>query len=115
MEGLKKYIHFDVIDIFDNTIPYHALLGIDWVMENLAVINLKKRTMTFENCEVRVISLLDPLEGKQYVEPIKEKFVGGWDNIYNVYEGYINPTSDGELKWRSIISTYSNSNEALEN
>ena len=53
--------------------------------------------MTFENHDTRVISPLDPLEGHQYFEPIKDKVMGGWDNTYNVSKDYINPTADGEL------------------
>ena len=48
---------------------------------------------------MRVIAPLDPLEGKRYVEPIKDEFMGGWDNSYNVSEDYMNPTIDGELGW----------------
>ena len=71
--------------------------------------------MTFKNCDTRVIPPLDPLEEQQYVETIKEKFMGGWDNSYNVYEDYINPTIDGELGWRSISSTSSYFDEPLKN
>ena len=64
MEGLKTYAEFDVIEIVNDTIPYLTLLGISWEMENLTVINFKKRIMTFDNHDVRVIAPLDPLEGK---------------------------------------------------
>ena len=93
------YTHFDVIDIVNNTNPYHALLGIGWAMENLTIISFKKMIMTFENCDTRLIAPLDPLEGQRYVEPIKDEVMGGWDNAYNVSEDYINPTVDGELGW----------------
>ena len=69
--------------------------------------------MTFENRDTRVICPLDPLEGQQYVEKIKDEVVGGCDNAYNVSKGYINPTANGELGWKSIKSTYSYYDEAL--
>ena len=84
---------------------YIALLGIGWEMENLMVINFKKRTMTVENQNTRVIAPLNPLEGQQYVEPIKDEVMGGWENSYNVSEDYINSTANGELGWQRISST----------
>ena len=64
VEGLKTYVDFDVIEIVNNTSPYTALLGINWEMENLVIINFKKRMMTFENHDARVLAPLDPLEGR---------------------------------------------------
>ena len=84
-------------------------------MENLAVIIFKKRTMTFENCDTRVITPLDPREGKRYAKPIKDEVMGGWDNSYNIYKDYIKPTADVELGWRSISSAYSDYDDVLEN
>ena len=49
VEGLKTYVHFDVIEIVNKIKSYLALLGIGWENENLVVINFKKRVMTFEN------------------------------------------------------------------
>ena len=49
-----------------------ALLGIGCENENLAVINFKKRVMTFENHDILVITPLDPREGR------------GWDHAYNI-------------------------------
>ena len=62
VEGPKTYANFDVIEIVDDTNPYPTLLGIGWAMENLMVINFKKRIMTFENHDIRVVSPLDPIE-----------------------------------------------------
>ena len=64
VEGLKTYAFLYVIEIVKNTNPYPSLLGVDSKMENLAVINFKKITMMFWNHDTRVISPLDPLEGK---------------------------------------------------
>ena len=52
----------------------------------MEVINFKKRVMTFENRDMRIISPLDLIEGKRYVEPMKEEVVGGWDHTYNIFE-----------------------------
>ena len=58
------YVDFNIIEIFNGTSPYPTLLGIGWEMIYLAVINLKKRTMTFENHDTRLITPLDPREGQ---------------------------------------------------
>ena len=79
----------------DESSSYPALLGICWEKDNLAVIKFKNRVMTIENCNVWIIAPLDPNEGQIYVEPVKDEVVGGWDNYYNIYEYYINPTRDG--------------------
>ena len=52
--GVKTYTDFEVIDIMGDKDPYPALLGIDWVFENYAIIDLKKELMIFEDGEVRV-------------------------------------------------------------
>jgi len=46
---------FEVIDIIDDSNPYSALLGIDWAIDVNEVINLKKRTMSFERKLLRVV------------------------------------------------------------
>ena len=40
---------FEVIEIIGDSRPYTALLGIDWEIDNMAVIDLKKRQMSFED------------------------------------------------------------------
>ena len=55
--------------------------------------------MTFENRDIRFIAPLDPSEGRRYVKPVKEEFVGGWDHAYNILEDYVHPTINGELGW----------------
>ena len=73
----------------------------------------------FEDDEMRVVAPLDPLEGQRYVEPVFNEGQGDHlDNIYNVTaleEDYINPTTDGNLRWRCASSCSSDSREALEN
>ena len=109
VEGLKTYVDFDVIEIVYDSSSYLALLGIVWANENLVVINFKKRVMNFENRDMRVIA-----QGQIYVEPVKDEVVGGWDNSYNIFEDYINPTTYRELGWRSTSSASSDSDDALE-
>ena len=70
VEGLCTYADFEVINIVDDTNPYPALLGIDWAIDNQTIINFKKRILSFEDEEMRVVSPIDPFEGKRYVEPI---------------------------------------------
>ena len=47
-EGVRTLADFEVIEIIDDSKPYPALLDIDWAFENQAIINLKKKTMSFE-------------------------------------------------------------------
>jgi hypothetical protein len=54
----------------DDSDPYSTLLGIDWSFENNAVLNLKKRQMSFEIYTLCVITPLDPNEGDKYNEII---------------------------------------------
>ena len=55
IEGFCSFVDFEVINIVDDTNPYPALLGIDWEMENQTIINFKRRTLSFEDDEMRVI------------------------------------------------------------
>ena len=113
------YADFEVIDIFDDTILYPALLGIEWVINNQMIINFKKIILTFEDSEVRVVSPIDSLEGQRYVNPVNSEVKGDYlDHIYNITfarDDYVNPTTDGKLSWQSISSCTSYSGKALEN
>ena len=40
---------FEVIEIIGDSRLYPALLGIDWAIDNMAIIDLKKRQITFED------------------------------------------------------------------
>ena len=57
---------FEVIEIIDDSNPFPALLRINWAFDNLAVINLKKKQMTFEGHNIRIIVPLDPSKAPQY-------------------------------------------------
>jgi hypothetical protein len=43
IDGVRTFANFEVIEIVDDSCPYHALLGIDWDFNNSMVIDLKKR------------------------------------------------------------------------
>ena len=49
IDGVRSFVDFEVIEIIGDSKPYPALLGIDWVIGNMAVIDLKRRQMTFED------------------------------------------------------------------
>ena len=115
VEGMNTYIDFDVFEVVDGGGSYLALLGIGWANDSMAVINIKKRMMTFENQDMRVIAPTNPNEGCRYVKPVKDEVVKGWDHAYNISENYIHPTVDRELGWRNGSSVSSDSNDAPEN
>ena len=49
IDGVRNFADFEVIEIIGDRRPYPDLLGIDWAIDNMAVIDLKKRQMTFED------------------------------------------------------------------
>ena len=81
---MKNYVDFDVIEVVDGGGSCPMLLGIGWGNDNWAMINFKKRVMTFENRNIRFIVSMDPTKGKIYVEPVREEYVRGWDHAYNI-------------------------------
>jgi hypothetical protein len=68
LDGVHTKEDFEVIEIVDGTKPYPTSLGLYWVFDNEAIINLKTRKMTFESGEYRVITPLDPSEEEMFVE-----------------------------------------------
>jgi hypothetical protein len=119
IDGVRTFVDFEVIEIVDDSCPYPALLGIDWAFNNSTIVDLKKRRMMFEGDGLRVIAPLDPDEGPRYTEPIREEDRAyELENIYKLtarQQDYINPTTDGNLSWRSDNACSSDSEEALEN
>ena len=117
IDRVRTFVDFEVIEIVDEICPYPALLGIDLAFDNLIVINLKKRRMSFEGDVMRVIAPLVPDEGRRYIEPIKEEeYACDPKNIYHVstsQDDYINSTANGTLSWRSESDFSSDSEEAL--
>ena len=66
LDGVRSLANFEVIEIIDDSMSYPALLGIDWAFENQAIINLKKKTMSFEGNGIQVIGPLDLALGPRY-------------------------------------------------
>ena len=66
MDGVWSLADFEVIEIIDDSNPFPTLLGIDWAFDNLVVIKLRKKQMTFEGHNIRVIAPLDPSKGPRY-------------------------------------------------
>jgi hypothetical protein len=101
LDGVHTKEDFEVIEIVDDTTPYPSLLGLDWSFDNHAIINLKTRKITFESCEYRVITPLDPSEGERFVESTcldLEEI----DQLYRKTvhgEDYVNLTTYGVLSW----------------
>ena len=119
IEGLCTFVDFEVINIVDNTNPYPTLLGIYWAIDNHTIINFKKRILSFEDDEMRVVSPIDPLEGQRYVEPVYDEGQDDYLNhIYHVTaleEYYVNSIVNGNMSWKSASSCTFVSGEALEN
>ena len=70
IDGVRTFADFEVIEIIGDSRPYPSLLGIDWAISNMAIVDLKRRQMTFEDAQIQVITPLDPLQGPRYIEPI---------------------------------------------
>lgn len=60
-----------MIEIVDDSNPYPTLLGIEWALSNNAIINLKKRQMSFNDGKNRITAPIDPGEGHRYAEHVK--------------------------------------------
>ena len=58
---------------------------------------------------------MDPQEGHQYIEPVRDEASRIWDHTYNISKDYIHATVDGELGWHNDSSSSSDSDDALEN
>ena len=110
---MKTHADFDVIEVLEDGGSYPTLLGIGWANDSMAVINFKKQVMTFENKDVRVIAPMDPQEGRQYIEPMKDEVGRSWDHAYNISKDDIHPTIDVDLGWCSTSSASSDSDDAL--
>ena len=77
--------NYEVIEIINESNPYAVLLGIDWAIDMNGVINLKKRTMSFERKSMRVVVPLDPTEGMWYAEPVHD-YEGSHDELDQIYK-----------------------------
>ena len=74
-------VDFEVIEIVNDRKSYLALLGYGWAFEKQYIINRRKIHMIFEGDDIRVITQLDPIEGRRYVKPIGN---GELENLYNI-------------------------------
>ena len=78
------------------------------MINNQTIINFKKRILTFEYSELRVVAPIDPLEGHRYVESINNEGQGDYlDHIYNttsIRDDYVNPTASEKISSQSISS-----------
>ena len=119
LDGVSTLADFEVIEIIDDSNPYPALLGIEWAMANAAIINLKRRQMTFEGNGLRVIIPLDPSQGERYTEPLRDEGEQDTlDHIYNITAkdaDYVEPDADGVMDWQCDSSCMSDSDDGLEN
>ena len=103
IDGAYTFVDFEVIEIIGDSRPYPALLSIDWAIGSKAVIDLKKRQMTFEDAWIRVIAPLDPYQGPRYIEPIRAEEEA--HNMVSLYQmtanqsDYINPIAEGNISW----------------
>ena len=83
IDGVRSFAEFEVIEIIGDSRPYPALLSIDWAISSKAVIDLKRRQMTFEDAQIQVIAPLDPLQGPRYMELIRaEEEARNMESLY---------------------------------
>ena len=80
--SVRVHTDFEVIHIVEDANPYPMLLGLDWAIDMEGIINLKKRSMIFENEGTRLIVPLDPVEGERYTKLIQEE--EDVDHIYKM-------------------------------
>lgn len=69
MVGVKIYTNFEVIEIMGEKGPCPTLLGINWACDKYGLIDLKKKTMTFESDRVRVIIYIITVDESSYDDP----------------------------------------------
>ena len=65
IEELRTFTNFEVMNIVDDTNQYLVLLGINWETGNQTIIKFKRRILSFEDDEMRVVAPLNPLEGQR--------------------------------------------------
>ena len=73
IDGVHIIEDFEVIEIVDGITPYPTLLGLDWAFYYQTIIDIKKRQMLFEVEDLKITTLLDPIEGRIFVKPTKGK------------------------------------------
>ena len=84
-DGVCTTTIFEMIQILDDSNPYPTLLGLNWEIDSMAIINLKKRKIIFESDNMRVIVPLARSKGVRYTEPVREEYsVNDINNIYQI-------------------------------
>jgi hypothetical protein len=106
LDGVHTKEDFEVIEIVYGTTPYPTFLGLDWALDNHAIINLKTIKMIFELGEYKGVSLLDLSEGERFVAPtfLDLEEINQLHKTTTHVEYYVNPNVDGVLSWRIIKS-----------
>ena len=115
LDGVCAVADFEFIELIDDSNPYPALLGIEWAMENAAVINFKERRMTFEGNELRVIVPLDPSQGERYTEPLRAVDQDDLEHIYNITAKEEDDEGSPTEGWESGSSVLTDFEDDLEN
>ena len=84
-----------------------------------AIINLKRRQMTFKGNGLWFIIPLNPSQGERYTKPLRDEGEQDTlDQIYNITAqeaDYVEPAADGVLDWQCDSSCMSDSDDGLEN
>jgi len=118
IEGVRALADFEVIEIFDDKNPYPMILGIDWAIDMIGVINLKKNKMIFEKKSLRVVVALDPAEGSCYTKPVRDdESDDDLDCIYKITsqdQDWVNPTTYSRISWDCKSTCTSDSDEEIE-
>jgi hypothetical protein len=119
IDEVRTFADFAMIEIVDDSCPYPTLLGIDWAFNNSTIFDLKKRRLIFKGNRLKFIGPVDPDEGCRYTKPIREEERAyELENIHKLttrQHDYINPTTNGNISWRSESACSSYLEEALEN
>lgn len=119
LDGVRNVANFEVIEIIDDSTLYSTLLGIDWAFNNQVIINLKRKTMSFEGNGIQVIGPLDPALGPRYTKLIiVEEEACNIDVVHQLTAAqgdYVNPTDDGMLSWCCESSCASDLEVGLKN
>jgi len=114
LDGVRSVAKFEVIEIVDDSNPYPTLLGIEWALNKNAIINLKKKYMSFDNGTNRITASIDLGEGHKYVERVRDE--RELDNIYNITSNkadYVDLDADGKLRWENTSSWDGDSEQSL--
>lgn len=118
IKGTSVLANLEVIEIVDENNPYLALLRINQAIDMNGVINLKKRTMSFEGKLLHVVVPLHPGEDSRYTKPVCDyESDEDFDQIYKIMsrdQDKVNLTTDGRIAWDRESSCTSYSDEELE-